>query len=99
MMTNKQFKKTINFNAHLQQKLKDPKFKKHYDEAGKQLEVAYRVQQLRKAHGISQSQLAKKLGTTQSNIARLEAGQQNLTTITLHRIAKAFDRNLKIEFV
>jgi transcriptional regulator with XRE-family HTH domain len=43
--------------------------------------------------------MAKKLGTTQSNIARLEAGQQNLTTITLHRIAKAFDRDLKIEFV
>jgi DNA-binding XRE family transcriptional regulator len=99
MLTKKQFKKSINFKAHLQEKLKDPKFKKLYDEAGKQLEIAYRVQQLRKANGVSQSQMAKKLGTTQSNIARLEAGQQNLTNITLHRIAKAFDRDLKIEFV
>lgn len=99
MMTKKEFKKSINFQAHLQEKLKYPRFKRDYDMFGKQLEIAYQVQQLRKTHGISQSQLARKLGTTQSNIARLEAGQQNLTTATLQKIAEVFNRNLKIEFV
>ena len=48
---------------------------------------------------MSQSDLAKKIGTTQSNVARLEAGEQNFTTETLYRVAHAFGRDLKVEFV
>jgi len=99
MLTKKQFKKAIDFEAHLQEQLKDPKFKKYYDEFGKQLEIAYAILQLRKQLGLSQKQLAKKVGTTQSNIARIESGQQNFTIELLQRIAKAYSRNLKIEFV
>src|SRR3989338_6557855 len=99
MLTKKQFKKAIDFEAHLQEQLKDPKFKKYYDEFGKQLEIAYAILQLRKQLGLSKKQLAKKVGTTQSNIARIESGQQNFTIELLQRIAKAYSRNLKIEFV
>ena len=99
MMNKKEFKKSINFQTYLEEQLKDPKMKRLYDEYGKQLEVAYQILQLRKKQGMSQNQLAKKLGTTQSNIARLEAGQQNLTTGTLQKIAGVFRRDLKIEFV
>lgn len=99
MLTKKQFKKSIDFQAHLQEKLKDPQFKKYYDEFGKQLEIAYGLLQLRKKMGLSQRQLAKKVGTTQSNIARIESGQQNFTVELLQRIAKAYKRNVKIEFV
>jgi len=48
---------------------------------------------------MSQIQLAKKIGTTQSNIARMESGQQNFTTNTLSKIASAFKCDLKIDFV
>ena len=48
---------------------------------------------------MSQTELAKKIGTRQSNIARMEAGQQNFTTETLQRIAEALNCDLKIEFV
>jgi ribosome-binding protein aMBF1 (putative translation factor) len=99
MKTNKSIEKSINFQHYLDEQLKKPEFKKHYDEAGKQLEISYKILQLRKQKGISQLELAKKLGTTQSNIARLEAGQQNLTTSTLQKIAKIFKRDLRIEFV
>lgn len=87
------------FERYLSQQLKDLKFRKYYDEYGKQLEIAYQVLQLRKQSKMSQVELARKIGTKQSNIARMEAGQQNLTTDTLQKIAKAFDRNLKIDFV
>lgn len=99
MLTKKQFKKAIDFQAHLEEELKNPKFKKYYDEFGKQLEIAYQLLQLRKKQGLSQSELAKKLGTTQGNIARIEAGQQNFTVQMLEKIAKAYRRELKIEFV
>lgn len=95
----KEIRKSIDFQTYLDKKLKDPEFKRLYDEEGKKLEIAYKVLQLRKKQGISQAQFAKKLGTTQSNVARLEAGQQNFTTATLQKIAAVFNRELRIEFV
>jgi len=91
--------KAVDFQEYLQEQLKDPKFKKHYNECGKQLEIAYQILKLRKQKGLSQAELAKKIGTKQSNIARMETGQQNFTTDTLQKIADAFKCNLKIEFV
>lgn len=79
--------------------MRDPEVRKLYDKFGKQLEIAHQILQLRKKQGISQLQLAKKLGTTQSNVARIETGQQNFTTATLQKIAKVFNRDVKIEFV
>lgn len=92
-------KKFTSFQAYLNQQLKNPEIKKQFDAEGKQLEIAYQILQLRKKHGMSQLMLAKKLGTSQSNVARIEAGQQNYTTVTLQKIAKAFRRDLKVEFV
>lgn len=96
---NKKNQKTIDFQQYLKEELKDPVFRRHYEEYGKQLEIAYQILQLRKRQGLSQVQLAQKLGTTQSNVARMEAGQQNFTTDTLQKIASAFRRELKIQFI
>jgi len=87
------------FEKHLAQKLKNPKFKREFEEYGKQLEIAYSILQLRKKEGMSQADLAKRIGTKQSNVARMESGQQNFTTDTLTKIASALGRNLKINFV
>ncbi len=92
-------KKSTNFQTYLKQQLKNPEIKKRFNAEGKQLEIAYRILQLRKEQGMSQSSLARRLGTTQSNVARIEAGQQNYTTITLQKIARAFRRDLRVEFV
>lgn len=92
-------KKAIDFQEYLQKRLKDLEFKKHYNEYGKQLEIAYQILRLRKQKRMSQAELAKRIGTKQSNVARLETGQQNFTTETLQKIALVFDRELKIEFV
>ena len=88
----------IDFQDVLKKELKNPVFKKHYDEYGKQLEIAYQILQLRKKKKISQAQLAKKIGTKQSNVARIESGQQNLSVDTLDKIAGALGYELKIGF-
>ena len=95
----KKIKKAVDFQKYLAQQLRNPEIKKHYDEYGKQLEIAYQVLQLRKKQKMSQAKLAKKIGTKQSNIARMESGQQNFTTETLQKIAVVFKRTLRIEFV
>lgn len=99
MNKRKKTQKAVDFQEYLAERLKNPKFRKYYDEYGKQLEIAYQILQLRKQKKMSQAELAKKLGTKQSNIARIEAGQQNLTTDTLQKIASIFNRELKIDFV
>ncbi|MCX6791036.1 MAG: helix-turn-helix transcriptional regulator [Candidatus Gribaldobacteria bacterium] len=97
-MQAKQFK-VVDFQDYLAEQLKNPSFKKDYERFGKQLEIAYQILQLRKKKGLSQSDLAQRIGTQQSDVARMEAGQQNFTTNTLQKIAEAFGYNLKIEFV
>ena len=99
MLTKKQFKKAIDFQFFLEEQLKNPEIKRYYDEFGKQLEIAYQLLQLRKQKGMSQAEIAKKIGTTQGNIARIEAGNQNFTVQMLEKFAKVYNRDLKIEFV
>ncbi|MEK7124635.1 MAG: helix-turn-helix transcriptional regulator [Patescibacteria group bacterium] len=88
----------INFQDVLKKELKNPEFKKHYDEYGKQLEIAYQILMLRKKRKMSQMQLARRLKTKQSNIARMESGQQNFTTDTLQKIADIFRVDLIVKF-
>lgn len=91
--------KKNDFGFYLKEQLKNRKVKKYYDEFGKQLEIAYQISELRKKRGVSQEKLAEKIGTTQSNIARMEAGRQNFSTSTLFRVAKALGKELKVEFL
>lgn len=88
----------IDFQEMLEKELKNPEFKRLYDEHGRQLEIAYQILQLRKKKKMSQSQLAKKIGTKQSNIARMEAGSQNFSIETLEKIAEALNCDLKVSF-
>ena len=91
-------KKATDFQIYLKQQLKDSDFKELYDTYGKQLEIAYKITELRKKAKITQSELANKIGTTQSNIARMEKGQQNFTVNMLNKVADVFGKNLEISF-
>ena len=93
----KKFKAT-DWQEMLAKDLKNPVFKRYYDEFGKQLEISYALLQMRKRARMSQGQLAKKIGTTQSNVARMEAGNQNFTVAMLTRIADAFGKDLTVSF-
>ncbi len=88
-----------NFEEDLQQELQDPEFKKLYDQYGIELEVAYSLLQIRKQKKMSQKTLAKKVGTTQSNIARIEAAHQNPSLRTLFKMSHALGKKLEIRFV
>ncbi len=93
---NKRIVKATSFNDYLTQELKNPEAKRLFDEYGRQLEISYQILQLRKKRGLSQSDLAKKIGTNQSNVARIESGQQNCTIKLLDRIAYALNAELQV---
>lgn len=98
-MDRKEIKKAISFDVFLEEQLHNPEFKKWYDYYGKQLETSIKIHQMRKQKRMSQAQLARRIGTKQANIARIEAGNQNLTLETLQKIANVFDRDLRVDFV
>ncbi|MGY1642977.1 helix-turn-helix domain-containing protein [Geodermatophilus sp. SYSU D00703] len=52
------------------------------------------VRDARRHHGLTQQQLAERLGTSQSAIARIEQGGQNLTLDLLGRLSEALEREL-----
>ena len=62
-----------NFNRYLQEQLRDPEFAERFKRAGEAWDVAMQLTALRKSHGLSQQELAKRVGTSQQQISRLES--------------------------
>ncbi len=63
-------------------------------------EVAQKIYQLRQDAGLSQAELARRVGTTQSVISRLEdADYEGHSLAMLNRIAAAVERRVEIRFV
>ncbi len=60
--------------------------------------IARQVIALRAQHGLSQEELAERIGTSHSQISRIESGQHRTSVETLRRIAEAFDASLVISF-
>jgi ribosome-binding protein aMBF1 (putative translation factor) len=78
--------------------LKNPDVRKEYDALEEEFAVALAVAKARRKSGLSQVQLAKRMNTTQSTIARLESGRMMPSTRTLGKFAKATGHRLKISF-
>jgi transcriptional regulator with XRE-family HTH domain len=78
--------------------LKDPEVRKEYDALEEEFALMLEVAKARRRAGLSQTQIAKRMKTTQSTIARLESGRGKPSTRTLSRFAKATGHRLKISF-
>jgi ribosome-binding protein aMBF1 (putative translation factor) len=62
------------------------------------LVVGEQVRDARKAAGLSQRDLATRMGTSQAAVARLEAGGVGATLTTLQKVADALDLRVAVEF-
>lgn len=78
---------------------KSSKYRIEYEKLGPEYEWARAIIEARVKGGLTQEQLARKMKTTQSAIARLERGKVNPSTKTLERLAKATGTRLRIDFV
>lgn len=77
---------------------KDPAFVKAHDDLEEEFVLIGAMMEARSHSGLSQAQLARKMKTTQSVIARLEGGKANPSTRTLFKLAAATGTKLKISF-
>lgn len=79
--------------------MKDPEFRRFYEEADIELRVALEVAKAREAAKMTQGELARVLKTKQQTISRIELGAQNVTVETLDRIARALKGSLQVRIV
>jgi ribosome-binding protein aMBF1 (putative translation factor) len=75
---------------------RDPEYQEAYEALALEFELARSVIEARTRAGLTQEQLARRMGTTQSVIARLESGRVCPSTKTLEKLAQATGTRLKI---
>jgi len=89
---------TIPFRDVKKKWMKDPEFRRRYDELGPEFALARSLIEARLAAGLTQEELASRMGTSQPVVARLEGGHKP-SLKTLERYAEATGAKLKIELV
>ena len=78
---------------------KNEKFKKEYEEQKPFYEVQRAIIAARTQAGVSQKELAKKIGISPGDLSKIERGKENTTIKTLYKVANALDKDLEISFV
>ena len=76
--------------------MKNPAFKAEYDALEPEYELIRQLIEARTEKNMTQKQLAEKIGTKQSNIARLESGNYNPSFQFLQKVAGALDKRLSV---
>ena len=91
-------KPRTNFDIYLERQLKDPDFAERFKKAGEAWDVAVKLASLRKTSGLSQKELAKRVGTSQQQISRLESPSYEGHSLSmLRRVAEVLGATLYVE--
>ena len=86
-----------NFNTIKKQALKNKGVMKAYNDLDLEFSIISQIIDKRIKKGMSQKDLALKMGTKQPSIARFESGDYNPTVSFLKKISKALDSKLEIK--
>jgi len=78
--------------------MKEPNYRKAYEALEEEFTLASAVIDARNRAGLTQQGLARRMGTTQPVVARLESGRTRPSMRTLERLAKATGSRLRISF-
>ena len=76
----------------------DPAFVAAYDALEEEFALANALIAARSRAGLTQDEVAERMQTSQSAVARLEGGRSNASLRTLHRYAAATGSKLQISF-
>ncbi len=78
--------------------MKERKYRRAYDALEEEFVLASALIDARNHAGLTQQELARKMGTTQPVVARLESGRTRPSMRTLARLAEATGSRLLISF-
>ena len=89
-----------NFDEYLEEQLKDPGFAARFKKTGQAWDVALQLASLRKESGLSQKELARRVGTSQQQISRLESPSYEGHSLSmLRRVAEVLGATLHVEIL
>ena len=77
---------------------RDADYRKAYEGLGPEFEVAHALIEARTRAGFTQAELAARMKTTQSAVARMESGRVPPSMRTLKKVARATGTRLRIRF-
>ena len=83
---------------HLKESLKDPAFRTAWEASEVEYQVSRQIIAERLRLHMTQTDLAKKVNTTQAVISRIEHMTENVSVELLKRIASAFGTRVKVQF-
>src|SRR3990172_2326602 len=90
-------KKRTNYEDFEAQLLKDPEIRREYEALKPKYDMIRSLIERRNKLGISQTELARIIGTKQPAISRLEKGDYNTTLSTFFKVADALDLDISIK--
>ncbi len=85
----------VEYEKWREQQLQDPEFVAELEK----LEPGYQVARLRIKLGLTQTQLAERVGTKQPSIARLENGEGSPSLSFLEKVAEALGAEIKVQLI
>jgi DNA-binding XRE family transcriptional regulator len=80
-------------------KAKDPAFADGFDAGYTDFKIGIVLRQARETAGLTQEQVARRLGTKKSAISRIENHAENVTLATLKAYAQAVGRPLQLQLL
>jgi predicted transcriptional regulator len=84
------------FEQFKKEALKNPKVAREYKRLGPRYKIISELIGLRIKKGLTQADVAKKMGTKQSAIARMESGDENLTIDSVQKMSEALGAKVRI---
>lgn len=87
------------FQDFLNEQLKDPEFRKEYEDIQPEMDVIKAMINARISQSITQKELSERTGINQADISKLENGTRNPSLKLLKRLADGMGMILKIEFI
>jgi len=87
------------WDRYVKQELKKPAVRRAYDEESKVLNIGLQLADQRRRKGLTQAQVARKIGTSTPQLSRTERRPENVNMRTLMRYAEAVGMDLDIRLV
>ncbi len=87
----------VSFEEIKRELMRDAEFAEEYEKLGPRYEIISQIIEERKAQNMTQSDLAKLMGTQKSNISRLESGNYNPSLDFLIKVAQCLGKKLSVQ--
>jgi DNA-binding XRE family transcriptional regulator len=87
------------WDSYLDHQLTNPSVRQAFDEETKVLSIGIQLAKQRRRQGLTQAELAKKIGTSTPQLSRTERRPENVNMRTLIRYAEAVGMNLDVRLI